>query len=181
MISKVKSVYHIDRDQAKEHLRVEDDYKDDDRIIDRLIKAAHAIAETKIGKDIAKTTNVLTRYDFAGGIIRVNEGNLISITAISVKETETPLENFTTYVYRDYFKIVLDDYIDTDELTITFETGFDKDLCPWDIQQAILMKIADLYDIDRASSVISNMKETGAFDRLLTPYVSLIITNEREN
>ncbi len=83
MIQKTKSVYHVTLEEAKSHLRLDEDFTQDDKYIRNLIQAATNIAENEIQKDIAKTTNVLTRIDFAGDVIRVNEGNLITITSLS--------------------------------------------------------------------------------------------------
>ncbi len=181
MISKTKSDYHVTLQEAKRHLRLDDDFTQDDDYIQSLIKAAHEIAENYIEKDITKTTDVLIRYDFAGGIIRVNEGNLVSITSIEIAETETPLADFLTYVYRDSYQVDLDSTIDTTKLTLTFITGYLKDACPYQIRQAILIKIGDLYDFDRASSVMTAVKQTGVFETLLNPFKAIYFNVEREN
>lgn len=181
MINKVKTLYHVSLAEAKKQIRLDDDFTQDDGQILALIKAATEIAENFIKKDIAKTTNVLTRYDFSGGWIRILEGNLISITSIEIKETPTPLSNFTTYVYRDYFKIELDSPVDTEELTVTFETGFDANKLPAPIKTAILIKIADLYDMQRSSFVFVSNKDTGIFETLLLPYQANHVDTEPEN
>lgn len=181
MIDKVKTVYHVTLEEAKRQIGLDQDFTRDDAYISSLIKAAYSIAESRIQKDIAKTTNVLTRYDFAGGTIRVNEGNLISITTIEIQESETPLSDFVTYVYRDRFRVELDSDIDTAELTVTFETGYDEGKIPEDLKQAILIRIAGLYDYDRAPSVLASVRDTGLFERLTEPYVASHVDYEREN
>lgn len=181
MISKVKTVFHVTLAEAKRQCQLEEDFVRDDAYITSLIKAASEIAENEIQKDISKTTNVLTRYDFAGGTIRVNEGNLISITSITIQESGTPLSNFTTYVYRDAFKVELDSDIDTSILTVTFETGYAANTCPYQIKQAILLKIRDLYDVDRSSYVFVSNKNSGVFETLLAPFKASHVENEREN
>lgn len=189
MIRKSKTVWHVTLSEAKQHLRLDADFIQDNAYILGLIKTAHSIAEDEIQKDIAKTTNVLTLYDFAGDSIRVNEGNLLSITTIEIKESADPLTNFTTFAFRDGFRVDLDNAINTEELTVTFETGYapiteeDPDAIeiPPSIKHAILIKIADLYDIDRASSITGGLQRTGIFETLLAPYKAQFVTIEREN
>lgn len=180
MINKVKTVYHVTLAEAKQQCNIDPDETRDDALLNRLIKAATQITENEIQKDIAKTTNVLTRIDFSGDTIRVNEGNLISITTIETAESETPLSNFNTYIYRDSFRVELDNYVDTDLLTVTFETGFAVDKCPEALRQAILVKVADLFDYDRASSTLLSVKNTGLFETLCAPYKSSHVKYEEE-
>ena len=181
MIEKLKTVYHVSLEEARKHLRLDDDYIQDDNLIQAYIDAAHNIAENEILKDISKTTNVLTRHDYAGSVIRVNEGNLISITSIEIQESETPLSNFNTFIYRDRFRIELDQEIDTEELTVTFQTGFDSGKCPPAIKTAILLKIEDLYGTLRGSFVMGGLTNTGAFEALLAPYKAAHVSTEPEN
>lgn len=181
MIAKTKTDFHVKLDGAKEQLRLDEDFVKDDGFITGLIPAAVRMAESFIQKDIAKTTNVLTRQDFAGQIIRVNEGNLISITSIEIAESGVPLANYNAYVYRDYFTIELDAPIDTTLLTLTFETGYDTNALVEDIRQAILIKIVDLYDIDRASSKFVSIKDSGVFERILLPHQAAYIDTQRES
>lgn len=50
------------------------------------------------------------------------------------------------------------------------ETSFPTGL-PASIKHAILLKIGEYYDQDRSGYVIGSMKESKAFDRLLTPHI----------
>ena len=179
MITKVKTTYPIDLPAAREQLRLDDDFIRDDNFITGLIPVATQVAENRIHKDIARTTNVLKLYDFAGSVIKLNQGNLISITAITTKENPlAPLENYNVYIYPGRFRVELDDYISTDELSVTFETGYLPGETPPPIRQAILIKLADLYDLDRASSVSVAVKPTGVFDLLLEPYAESYVNLE---
>lgn len=184
MIAKTKSDYHIDLDEAKRQLRLRDTFTNDDIYIDDLIKAAVEITEAEIQKDIARTTNVLTRNEWSGSVIRVNEGNLVSISSITTTESggsPVALSDYTTYVFRDYFTIELDSIVNTDLLTINFVTGYDTDSIPYGIRQAALMKVADLYDVDRASSKFVSIKDSGAFERLCNPYRAFYVDFQRES
>ena len=102
MITKVKTSYPVTLQDAREHLRLDDDFIRDDRYITGLIPVATRAAEDRIRKDISRTTNVLKLYNFAGSVIKLNQGNLISITAITTKEDPlVPLENYVVYIHSD--------------------------------------------------------------------------------
>lgn len=184
MIAKTKSDYHIDLEDAKRQLRLRDTFTNDDTHIDDLIKAAVEVTEAEIQKDIARTTNVLNRNIWSGSVIRVNEGNLVSISSITTTDdggSPVTLSNYTTYVYRDYFTVELDSTIDTELLTVTFVTGYDTDSIPYGLRQAALMKLTDLYDVDRASSKFVSIKDSGAFERLCNPFRAFYVDSERES
>jgi len=55
-------------------------------------------------------------------------------------------------------------------LTLSYKTGFTEGTCPSLIKQAILLEIANLYDVDRLSYSNGSLKETKAFERLLDSF-----------
>lgn len=184
MIAKTKSIYHLALGETKDQLRLRDDFVQDDKHIRRLIKTAVEFTEAEIQKDIAYTTNVLTRNDWAGGVIQVNEGNMISITSITTTESggsPVALSDYTTYVYRDYFRVELDANVDTDLLTVNFITGYAADAIPWDLRQACLIKVSDFYDVDRASSRFVSIKDSGIFERICNKYRAFYVDFQRES
>jgi len=183
MIAKTKSIYHLALEEAKSHLRLRDEFTNDDDQIIGLIKAAVEFVEGDIEKDIAYTANVLTRNEWGGSVIRVNEGNLISISSITTTESggsPVALSDYTTYVYRDYFKVDLDTAVSTDLLTVNFITGYAADAIPWDLRQACLIKVSDFYDVDRSSSRFVTIKDTAAYDRIINRYKAYYFDYQRE-
>ena len=180
MIAKTKTEYHVTLAEAKRHLRgLDNEFNEEDEYLRDTIKAAVEMAEGEIGKDIATTTNVLTLNEFTGGEVKVNEGNLISITSIT--DDGAALSDFTTYVYRDYFRVELDTDVDSDQLVATFQTGYDKGKLPFAIKHAILIKVGDLYDVERSSRIIGSIfADSGAFERYLAPFKSMVSTYNRE-
>ena len=183
MIAKTKSIYHLALEEAKEHCRLRDEFVNDDEQIKRIIKAAVEFVEGDIEKDIAYTANVLTRNEWSGSEIRVNEGNMVSISSITTTEDgESPvtLSDYTTYVYRDYFKVDLDSSVDTDLLTVNFITGYAADAIPWDLRQACLIKVSDFYDVDRSSSRFVSIKATQAYARIVAKYKAYYFDYQRE-
>lgn len=179
-IVKTKVLYHIDFIEAKKHLNIEDDFHDDDTYINQLIEDATQEAENYIESDIAKTTNVLKVYDFYDDNIVVDEMPLISIDTISYLDSSgTPVSvtvgDCTIKKGAQKFTIVFPDFIDTDELTINFTSGYvARANCPLPILRAIKMRIADLYDVQRGSLISSAFKESGGFERALNPYKKML-------
>jgi len=169
LLTKVKSDFLLTLEDAKRHLRV--DIDDDDQNIEDLIKAAVSAAETYINKDIAYTVNTLILYDFAGSLITLNEGNYHSIT--SIKDGDS---NDLTYadepldIYDDRVIITLDENQTETDVTIVYNTGYESDTLPASIRQAILIKLAEFYDVTNNGYVFSNMMNTKVFESLLNYY-----------
>ena len=173
--TKTKTIYPLTKDEAKRHLRIDLDFKDDDAYILSLIKASTQYAEQYIGKDIAYTSSVQEIYDFIGDELFLNEGNFIEISSI-VDENST---SYTTSEERELYNSIyvkLSSTVDADPLTITYITGFAEGTTPEIIKQAILIDVANLYDRDRTSD---NSKRAGGgrdvVHRLLDAYKIIII------
>lgn len=163
-ITKRKLVQPVTYEEGYTHLRL--DFGDDDGLVNRLIKTATQLAENYIEKDIAKTECTLTVEDFYSDTLMVNEGNFLS--GISVfADGEEVVDNYTIRVYHNYFTVTFSTPIMADSLVFKFYTGFNEDEAPEDIKAAILIKLAELYDIDRSGYVMSNYKTTGAFETIL--------------
>ena len=172
MITKTKLSYPISLKEAKRHLKVIN-FNDDDDYITQLISAATQQCENYIGKDIAKTRNVVEIDDFCSDNFRVNEGNFLEVeTVITDASTLKNVENTTAYY--NYFTTELTESISSDPLTITFTTGYEDDECPEIIKQAILVKIADMYDVERTSYEYSGYKDNRIFERMLEPYKQIL-------
>jgi hypothetical protein len=166
---KTKASYPVSRSEAKRHLRVEDDFHEDDDYIDNLIIAATVKAEQYIGKDIAETSNTQEIYDFLGDAIRLPEGNFRSFTQGVTDASTLVVVDHTDIFYNTTF-IQFSSSYDSDPLTITYETGYAEGECPILIKQAVLIKIADLYDVNRQSYSIGNVTGNNAFESLLDSF-----------
>lgn len=169
---KTKLEYPIDLSTAKDHLRV--DYDDDDKQIERLIKAATQKAEKYIQGDIAVTSNRLKQYEFVGNYINIKEPNLIedsSVKAYYKDDTEIEIKE----VDKNYssFDIEFTTTVDANPLLIDFSTGFLE--CDELIQQAILVKLEDLYSVERSSYKTKDYNHNKAFESLLNEYKSIYL------
>jgi len=163
--AKTKTYYPLSLSEAKRHLRIEEDYNEDDDYISNLIIAATAKAEQYIGKDIATTSNVVTIYDFNSSYIEITGGFFIAgDPSLSSGTIDYKVEKYNS------LNIYLTEGISADPLTITYSTGFAQGECPILISQAILIKIADLYDTDRQSYQFGGLKTNKAFESLLDSF-----------
>lgn len=176
MITKVKSDYFLTLSEVKQHLRVDTD--DEDNYIYQLIKAAVNHAEQYIQKDIAVTTNTLVIKDFSGSCIEVDDGNLVSITSITDEDlTSYLLAQYTLNRYDSHFTIEFNDgvYFSDKDITVVYVTGYTASTLPASIRQAIYIKIADLYDVDRTTYGFQNYSKNvanNAFESLLNYYMA---------
>ena len=166
---KTKLNWPVSLDEAKRHLRVDSDYHDDDDYIQELIYAATAKAEQYIGKDISETTNVLTIYDWIGPYLELDEGNYLSFTS-AITDTSTAMTVKETEIDYNEVCIEFNEALSADPLTATYKTGFSEGTCPALIKQAVLLEVANLYDVDRLSYSNGSLKETKAFERLLDSF-----------
>ena len=170
---KTKLTWPVSLSEAKRHLRVYDEEREDDNYIQDLIYAATAKAEQYIGKDIAETNNTQQIYDYIDDSLYIKEGNFISftqaVTDASALCTVDHVDTFYNYTYVEFTNSY-----DSDPLTITYKTGFNEGECPALIKQAILIKIADLYDVDRQSYLMGSLKENKAFEALLNSFQQVI-------
>jgi Phage gp6-like head-tail connector protein len=168
MITKTKSLYPVSVEEVKQHLRIDlDNNEDDDYLSNNIIKSATRKAENYIDKDIAYTTNTFTAYDFSASSITIPEGNLISITDVSINGTL--YTDYELQISKDRFILDWDYSIGGDDYTFVshFITGYDPDDVPEEIKQAIMIYCGDLYDMERSSYTFSGIKKSDVAERCL--------------
>ena len=171
-VNKVKEHGIVTLEEAKKQLNVDTDFHDDDTHIRMLIESARGAAEDYTGVDIALTLNTLTFVGLNTDQIKIKEGNYISVESVTatVDDVETVIdsEDYEIEIRRTDFTIHFINSINVDELVIEFKTGFSLSTLPYLTKSAILIKITDLYDIERSSYITgANFKDTKAFERLL--------------
>jgi len=147
-----------------------------------LIEAATSAAEDYTGIDIALTLNQLEFIRFDDSVIVIDEAPYKSIEKIVVvndgQEFEIPENEFEVRNRYTDFIIYFKDtngkskVIKAEKLTVHFYTGYDVDEAPFSVTAAILIKVNDLYDLERTSYTIgANFRETAAFKNLLNGHV----------
>ena len=166
-------------EQAKKQLNVDNDFTDDDTHIAFLIESATGAAEDYIGRDIALTHNTLKVYDFAGSEFAVRESPFVSVEKITIlkdgQESEVPEDKYKVYVGHNQFKVEFDEALEADEMVVEFITGYSADSAPAQLVNAILVKLASLYDVERSNySFGVAFKDTEAFEKLLSGHVNTV-------
>jgi len=159
---KTRSSWPVSISEAKRHLRVDEDFHDDDDYIQNLVYAATERAQNWIGKDIAETVNVQELFDWTGQYLTVQEGNFISYTQGIIEDSSTLVTAVDTQIYYNYAYIKLSQSVSTDEFTpfiVTYKTGYEEQQVPVVIKQAIQIMIGGMYDGDeeRVAKTWQNM------------------------
>jgi hypothetical protein len=171
--SKISYPITISSDIAfiKRQLSIDANDTVDDEYINGLLEAAIEITEGFINKDIAYTSNVLTIEDYDGSDIYVDEGNLKSIVNLVNYDSSTLITNYDLVNYYNGFTLTFETPLDAEKLILTFYTGYsDASELPKGLKQAILVKLADLYDTERNSYNYSGISNSTAWERLASQY-----------
>lgn len=172
-ITKTKDTYPVSLDMIKRHLRVHNDFTDDDDYIMELLYSATQMAENYLNKSIAKTINVLRIDDFNSDVVKIFEGNFLSLTSVvDANGTDHLSSVVQTSKHEDYFTIEFNDSFETDTLTITFYTGFNQYETPELLKQVIMICISDFYDNHRSSLNWTGVQDSKIFERILNQYAS---------
>jgi hypothetical protein len=171
-ITKTREIYPLSLDVIKRHLRLHNDFTDDDDYLLELRHAATQMAENYLNKAIAKTLNVLRIDDFNDDWIQIMEGNFLSVVSVLDASNNATGTVHQTSTHYDYFTIEWTAPIAADPLTINFYTGFEDDEVPELIRQAILITISDFYDNNRASFNWSGVQDSKIVERILNQYQS---------
>jgi hypothetical protein len=139
----------IQLEKVKNHLRIRDNY-DDDYLRD-LIVVAIEIAENYLDdeialKDITIEDNAISPYLIAGN-------NIGDIAHVKIDDVEIEYERQN---YMSYSMILPSQTYG--KLEIKYRAGYTPATLPYTIYQAILIKIAELFDVDRSNAVHSIVK-----------------------
>lgn len=174
---KQKSGTLVTLEQAKEQLNVDSDFTRDDNLISRLIEDAIGIVEIETGREIAYTHNTKEFIDFSGGILTIEEAPIIQVDSVVVVDSEgtsTLVEgtDYTVQKRRIDFSIIFEEYVEYDSMTVTFKTGYTTVTLPKALRSAILVKVNDLYDLERGSITFgTNFKNNHVFERLIEGFI----------
>jgi hypothetical protein len=167
-VTKTKSYNQIPLSTLKEHLNIGQDDNSRDSEILRLSKTATQIAEKFIQGDIGTTQSLLEDYDFSGCYYDILEPN-ISVIGVT---GSTVVTGYSVQKFSNYTRIKFSTSVNATTLSIRFTSGYAA--IPFDVQQAILLKVGELFDVDKQNVLPSNIKPSKAFERTLTPYINLL-------
>jgi hypothetical protein len=160
-VSKTEDSKAVSLTEAKEQLNILASETTDDAFITKLIDRATAIAERFIEKDINEKTCQVTLDGSV--LVHLEDGYIKSIT--SVTDGTNPVTYTDLKLWADYGEFKLSTV--PDEVTITYKTGWTSATLPEDIRAAILLKVGNLYDVDRNNSTMNNIKSTEQFETTL--------------
>ena len=154
--SKVIESVPVTLEEAKEQLNILPSETTDDTYITKLINRALGIAEAYIEKDIReKTCTVIVEGKKE---VHLQDGYIKSISQ--------PASGFEAEYWPDYTLMTYDDAPSGNQ-TIIYKTGWVEADLPDEIRAAVLLKIAELYDVDRNNYTMSNLKSTEQFETVL--------------
>ena len=168
--TKTKLIYPLTLSEVKRHLRIDNDFVDDDAYLEDLIIAATNMAENYIEKDIAKTSTELRIDDFSGDWIRINDGNFLSIVSVKDSNDVSIGAIKQTSKHDDFFQIEWATILNSDPLKITYYSGFNENETPVLIKQSCLIITADLYDSQRSNMNWSGLTNNHVWESILNYY-----------
>lgn len=165
---KANRVNSITLQQIKKQLNIEESFSEDDQYLIDLLDVATVYVEDEIGCDVLLTQNTVTLDDISGSKIRVDEGEFNTLSFVGVNGED--LYGCTVKKEHNHFIINLPKtVVDSDVVYVLFSTGYDS--IPTPIKQAILIKISDLYDVERNDKIIGvSVNSTRSIDSLIRTY-----------
>lgn len=175
-VIKTKGSSPVTLTQAKDQCSVDEDFLEDDRILLSKINQATAYIESRTGTDIVFTENAAEYIEFDGNILCIEETPLKELKSIKktvdgVEEELVANDDYTIQKNRTSFIIRFTETITADSLAVEFETGYDFGEIPFDLESAIIIKINDLYDMERTSYVVgTNFRRIDPIESLISSY-----------
>ena len=155
-------------EQAKKQLNVDEEYTADDTHIVSLIHAATGAAEAYTASDVAITKNTLEYIKYEGELLLIDEAPFHSMVEITADGNVIDPADYEIQIKHTEFVIKFSEKQRCeDRLIVTFLTGWRADDAPPEIVAAILVKVNDLYDVERTSYTINQFKDNKTFERLL--------------
>lgn len=171
--SKTKTYNNFSISELKEDLRIHSTDSTYDSELMRILKASISIAEKTISGDIVPTTNTLTDYCIYGCYYQINEPNITisSITQTNQAGVQSSVTGYTVYKFSSYTLLKFTS-LNAETLNIVYTSGYS--VLPDDLKRAIVIKAGELFDIEKNGYVQSNMKESKAFMRIISPYTNMV-------
>lgn len=163
---------------AKKHLRVEDDYTDDDELIALYITAAENTIENFIERPLKTqttiyTTNAFQDFVFERSAFNAEVEKIQYWESLESEPTELPKENYSvtkqnSETYKVAFKNVPENVV---KVCVYITQGYDDKTLPAEIKHALLLLLTEAYDKrDNIPTVINTKAKS-----LVLPYRKWLI------
>lgn len=169
----IDGVEIVGRELAKQHLRLEVDYNDEDMLIDIAIASAISSAENYTERILRKSLLILNVHNPEPIVVeRISLNDKVQKVEIMEECVESIILPGSSFYqikrgpefYEIGFKDV--DLKVNQSLKITIELGFDSNTIPKDIMSALLLSVGDAYEKREDRNQGSNT----AVNNLLRPY-----------
>lgn len=163
--------------EAKRQLNIEADETDDDAEVQDLIEVAIELVESDTNSDILLTANTLehTDRDPWQRFIRIMQAPLQAFEKIEQfidgAWEEISSSKYTVLKMYSYISIELDETPQSKALRFTFKTGYEDAKVPKKLKQAILLKVADLFDNERQGYTGSGVTKNDAYPHLISKHI----------
>jgi uncharacterized phiE125 gp8 family phage protein len=173
-------------DDAKKHLRVDDDYTDDDSLLVNMVVDARSWVEQYLWRKLISQTWYAYLEEWpAGEYIELPFGTLQSVIAIKYTDTDAVENTWSSGEYivgTDYLKgrVTLgygytwpnESLLDSNPIEIEFKCGYGDDPgdVPGIIRRGINIMVAEMYENREISVFGQSMKEHPLIESLLAMY-----------
>lgn len=172
--------------EAKDHLRVERDFTDDDTLIDALVTVARGEVERFLYRQLITATYVLRLDEWpSGDVIDVPWPNLLTVTSLAYNDTDgnsqtlTVDEDYSVDIYSTPGRVL--PYYNTtwpstyghiNDITLTYTAGYGSSASdiPPDIIHAVRLYLGHYYEHREAFVVGAPIAKFETAERLLYPY-----------
>jgi len=157
--------------EAKEQLRIEASFLLDDAYISALISAARDRAENYCNRFFTEAQATIVYYEGFPSVFRLPYPDLISVDAISYVDFENQEQTIIGYTFDSETQIITptDDW-PTNAKTIKVDISTGTPVEFEGVKQAILMWIADLYELRVENVVGGSLSMNKAVEMMLYPY-----------
>lgn len=164
--------------ELKNQLNVEEEFTDDDQLLETLLGTAVETIENMINGHI-QHKEMIQEIDLSkGSSFFFPIAPLLSIESIKAMNPENQQWETVSVIYEleemhNGFSInfkSLPSYIPS-KLQITYEVGYSSNEIPKPLKQAILIQAADFYDSERSGYTASGLQKTNLIERLVSPYI----------
>ncbi|WP_192820178.1 head-tail connector protein [Rufibacter sp. LB8] len=164
---------HITLNEIKQHLRISPNYTDEDTQLITLLNVATSEAESFIDNNIAFKELESKIKNFESSEIEIEQGNLKEV--VSIMADNIAITDYELDINEFNFNISFSGNITASELVITYKAGTNETSKVHAINQAILIRIADRYEVTRSSYHTAGYNTNTAFESLLMPYRKILM------